>query len=472
MGYSQGSRLPAEFDITPYLKEGENVLAAKVFRWSDGSYLEDQDHWRLSGIHRNVYLETVPKTFLYDFHIRTDLDEDYKDAILSIRPKIHTENKEAVKDWSIEAQLFDNDGEAILAEKMTRNVGEIINEVYPQRATVKFGLLETTVKNPKKWSAEFPNLYTLILSLKDNQGNLKETRRTKIGFRETEIRDGEFFVNGKPVLLYGVNRHDHSQYKGKVVSKEIMLKDALLMKQFNFNAVRTSHYPNNPYWYELCDKYGIYVIDEANLETHGITGKLTNNSLWAHSFLERGIRMVERDKNHPSIIFWSLGNESGMGPNHAAMSGWILDYDPTRIIHYEGAQQDNGDLIKGIDPAYVGVKSRMYNGLDYMVQLANDPNDNRPVIYCEYAHAMGNSLGDFQSFWKAIKANKRFIGAFVWDWTDGGLVAKNKDGNDYWAYGGDFGEKIHRSNFNNNALFLQTKPQSQLLGKQKKCTNQ
>ena len=397
-------------------------------------------------------MEVVPKTFIYDFNVRTDLDENYKDAVLSIRPKINAENKEAVKDWVFETQLFDASGNAVLAEKMTLKVGAIINESYPQRGNVKFGLLEAEVKDPLKWSAEFPNLYTLVFYLKDAAGKLIETRSVKVGFRETELRDGEFFVNGKPVLLYGVNRHDHSQHTGKVISKEVMEKDALLMKQFNFNAVRTSHYPNNPYWYELCDAYGIYVIDEANLETHGLGGKLTNNALWAHSFVERAIRMVERDKNHPSIIFWSLGNESGMGPNHAAMSGWMKDYDPTRIIHYEGAQNDDSDKIRGKDPDYVGMKSRMYNDLDYMVKLANDPNDNRPVIYCEYAHAMGNSLGDFQSFWKAIKANKRFIGAFIWDWTDGGLIAKNKDGKNYWAYGGDFGEPIHSGNFNNNGV--------------------
>ena len=219
VGYSQGSRLPAEFDITPYLKEGENVLAAKVFRWSDGSYLEDQDHWRLSGIHRDVYLEVVPKTFIYDFNVRTDLDENYKDAVLSIRPKINAENKEAVKDWVFETQLFDASGNAVLAEKMTLKVGAIINESYPQRGNVKFGLLEAEVKDPLKWSAEFPNLYTLVFYLKDAAGKLIETRSVKVGFRETELRDGEFFVNGKPVLLYGVNRHDHSQHTGKVISK-------------------------------------------------------------------------------------------------------------------------------------------------------------------------------------------------------------------------------------------------------------
>ncbi len=450
VGYSQGSRLPAEFDITAYLKAGENTLAAKVFRWSDGSYLEDQDHWRLSGIHRDVYLEAVPKTFIYDFAVRTDLDADYKDATLSIRPKIHAEDKETAKTWTLEAQLFDNAGNAVLENNSSRNVGELLNERYPQRGNVPFGWLKAEVKAPLKWSAEFPNLYTLVLYLNDADGKLIETRSTKVGFREIEFRDGEFFVNGQSVLLYGVNRHDHSQHEGKVVSKEIMEKDVLLMKQFNFNAVRTSHYPNNPYWYELCDKYGIYVMDETNLETHGVGGLLTNDPQWTHAFVDRAARMVERDKNHPSIIFWSLGNESGMGPNHAAMSGWIKDADPTRPVHYEGAQYD--EFYHRKDPQYVDMKSRMYSGLNHMIDIANDPDDTRPVVYCEYAHAMGNSLGDFPLFWKTIKANKRFIGAFIWDWTDGAVVAKNKEGKDYWAYGGDFGEKIHSGNFNNNGV--------------------
>ncbi len=452
VGYSQGSRLPAEFNITPFLKKGENSLAVKVFRWSDGSYLEDQDHWRLSGIHRDVYLEAVPKTFIYDFGVRTNLDENYKDATLSIRPEISVKNNTDIEGWQIEAQLFDAANLPVLKERLNKPIKRIVREGYPQRNTVKYGLLETKIENPLKWSAEYPNLYKLVLYLKDKDGNIVETRSTKIGFRETELRDGEFFVNGKPVLLYGVNRHDHSQYNGKVISDEEMLKDVLLMKQFNFNAVRTSHYPNNPKWYELCDEYGIYVMDEANLETHGVGGKLSNNPQWTNSFIERGIRMVERDKNHPSIIIWSLGNESGMGPNHAAMGAWIKDFDPTRLVHYEGAQDGGHYEPKFKDPDYVTIRSRMYNSTEYMVKMANIPNDNRPIIYCEYAHAMGNSLGDFISFWEAIKANKRFIGAFVWDWTDGALVKKDANGKMFWAYGGDYGEPIHSGNFNNNGV--------------------
>ena len=461
VGYSQGSRLPAEFDITPFLKEGKNTVSARVYRWSDGSYLEDQDHWRLSGIHRDVYLEATPKTYIYDFGVRTNFDEEYKNATLSIRPEISSTNKKVLKQWKLEAQIFDAYNKPVLAEKLSISADRVANERHPQRRGVKYGMMEVQIKNPLKWSAEFPNLYTLILYLTDNKGNLVETRSTKVGFRETEFRDGELFVNGQPVLLYGVNRHDHSHLTGKVISDEVMLKDVLLMKQFNFNAVRTSHYPNNPRWYELCDEYGIYVMDETNLETHQLGGKLSNQPEWAYSFIDRAIRMVERDKNHPSIISWSLGNESGTGPNHAAMSGWIKEFDPTRFVHYEGTQsnssgghknRDKGKIHIKADPDFVDIQSRMYADIDYMVHLANLPDDNRPVIWCEYAHAMGNSLGNFAAFWDAIKANKRMIGAFIWDWTDGGILRKDENGKEYWIYGGDSGEPIHSENFNNNGV--------------------
>ncbi len=456
VGYSQGSRLPAEFDITPYLKSGKNILAAKVFRFSDGTYLEDQDHWRLSGIHRDVYIEAVPKSFIYDFFVRTDLDENYKDAILKIEPQISLDKGVKYEDLTLKVELFDAKGEPVLkkyVEKSLKGINVRANSYWSAHQRDKnFGFFNVKIKNPYKWSAEYPYLYTLVLSLKDTEGNLLESRSTKIGFRELKIIDGEFFVNGKSVLLYGVNRHDHSQYEGKVISKEIMEKDAILMKQNNFNAVRTSHYPNNAYWLEMCDKYGLYVIDETNLETHGLGGRLSNDTEWSHAFLQRAIRMVERDKNHPSIIFWSLGNESGQGFNHAAMASWIKTFDPTRFIHYEGAHFQKPLEQGKSDPFYVDIRSRMYNLTEDMIELANIPTDTRSLIWCEYAHAMGNSLGDFGAYWDAIKANKRFIGAFIWDWTDGAIVAKDKSGKTYWAYGGDFGESRHDGNFNNNGV--------------------
>ena len=455
VGYSQGSRLPAEFDITPYIKTGKNTLAVKVFRFSDGTYLEDQDHWRLSGIHRSVYLEAVPKNFIYDFFVKTVLDKNYKNATVEILPKISIEKDKKYSDFTIEAQLFYKETMVLkkTVEKSLKGIDKIArNGWHSLHQKGHFGFIKIPVKNPKKWSAEHPHLYTLVIAIKNKKGQTIEARRHRIGFRTLKIKDGVFMVNNKAVKLYGVNRHDHSQYEGKVVSKEIMERDAVLMKRHNFNAVRTSHYPNNPYWLDLCDEYGLYVIDEANLETHGLGGKLSNDSDWAGAFVERGIRMVERDKNHPSIIFWSLGNESGTGPNHATMAAWIKQYDPTRFIHYESAHFNTVNEAGKSDDFYVDVRSRMYTLTDDMEKLAQLKTDKRPLIWCEYAHAMGNSLGDFKSYWKAIRKHKRFAGAFIWDWTDAALLTDHKNGKKYWAYGGDFGEKRHDGNFNNNGV--------------------
>ena len=443
VGYSQGSRLPAEFDITPYLKKGKNSLSVKVYRWSDGNYLEDQDHWRLSGIHRNVYLAASPKFQIYDFFVKTMFDHHYTNAELQIQAKVRNFDNEPPKGWKIEGQLYDGEGQPVLSEKMSVETDRLTRRPWPQRDKVPFADLSAKVEKPKKWSAEFPNLYTLVLTLKDRDGKVVEARSNKIGFREVKIKEGQLLVNGKSVLLYGVNRHDHSQTGGKTVTVQEMLNDILLLKRFNFNAVRTSHYPNNPKWLELCDEYGIYLIDEANIETHGIGGWLSNDQQWHNAFVDRGIRLVERDKNHPSVIFWSLGNESGYGMNHAAMGAWIKDYDDTRYIHYEGAQSVYG----GLDPPGVDMISRMYSPIEDMVAWANHPIDKRPVIWCEYAHSMGNSLGNFYKFWDAIRANKRMIGAFIWDWTDQGILQTDENGSRYWAYGGDFGDKINSGNF-------------------------
>lgn len=457
VGYSEDSMLPTHFDATPFLKDGENTLAVKVFRWSDGVYLEDQDHWRLSGIHRDVYLTAAPKVQLYDFFVKTDLDEDYKDAELQIRPKIKVFDKASLDGYVLESMLYDADGNSVLEKSLTIKAKKVYNEKYEQRGKPGFAMLKAKITNPKKWSAEQPNLYTLVFSLKDKQGNITETRSTKIGFREVEFRDGELFVNGESTLMYGVNRHDHSAITGKVVSEELMLQDILLMKKFNINAVRTSHYPNNERWYELCDEYGIYLMDEANLETHHIGGKLSNDVSWSGAFLQRAVRMVERDKNHPSVIFWSLGNESGSGFNHATMANWMRSYDDTRAVHYEGAQTTGGkhkiedEIFK--DPSYVDMISRMYNPIEYMVKMANFEEDGRPVVWCEYAHSMGNSTGNLFEFWDAIRANKRMIGGYIWDWVDQGLLQKNTDGEEYFAFGGDMGDTaINSGNFCLNGI--------------------
>jgi beta-galactosidase len=446
IGYSEDSMTPAEFNITKYLKANENVLAVEVYRWSDGSYLEDQDMWRLSGIYRNVYLFAAPQVHIRDFFVRTDLDDNYSDATLMVRPKIVNYSRQNLNGWTIEAQLYDREHKAVLSKPMTRDVRSIIGEEYPQRGNVKFALLEAKIKNPHKWSAETPYLYTFVLTLKNNNGQVIEAESCRIGFREVEIKDGQLLVNGKPVKLFGVNRHEHDPDHGRAIPVSRMIQDIKILKQHNINAVRTSHYPDDPKWYDLCDEYGIYLIDEANLESHDLKGYLSNVATWHNAFVERAVRMVERDKNHPSVIFWSLGNETGCGPNHAAMSGWIKDYDPTRPIHYEGAWG------RPKDPYYVDVISRMYARIPEIIRIATDPVDVRPMVLCEYAHAMGNSVGNLKEYWDAIRSQKRLIGGFIWDWADQGLRKKSSDGKEFWAYGGDFGDKPNDGNFCCNGL--------------------
>ncbi len=446
VGYSQDSMTPAEFNITEYLELGENILAVEVYRWSDGSYLEDQDMWRLSGIYRDVYLFSTPQVHIRDFAVRTDLDEDYKDATLMIRPKIVDYGNRNLEEWTIEAQLYDSVEAPVFMKPLSRSVSSIVNEEYPQRDNVRFGLLEAKVTNPKKWTAETPNLYTLLLTLKNKAGQVVEIESCRVGFREVEIESGRLLINGESIKLFGVNRHEHDPDFGRAVPYRRMLQDIRLLKQNNINAVRTSHYPDSPVWYELCDQYGIYLIDEANLETHGVGGYFANEPTWSTAFVERAIRMVERDKNHPSVIFWSLGNESGCGPNHAAMAAWIRDYDPTRPIHYEGAQGTPWD------PYYVDMISRMYALIPEIIRLATDPVDDRPMVLCEYAHAMGNSVGNLKEYWDAIRSHERLIGGFIWDWVDQGLRKRTADGKEFWAYGGDYGDNPNDGNFCCNGI--------------------
>ncbi|UCG59262.1 MAG: DUF4981 domain-containing protein [Phycisphaerales bacterium] len=402
--------------------------------------------WRLSGIYRNVYLFSTPQVHIRDFAVRCGLDGQYENGTLEIRPRITYFTEEEPKGWTIEAQLYDDADQPVLAKPLTKSVMEIINEGYPQRDNVKFALLEAEIAAPKKWSAEIPNLYTLVLSLRDASGNIVETESCKVGFRTIEIKEGQLLVNGRSVKLFGVNRHEHDPDHGRAIPISRMIQDLKLLKQNNINAVRTSHYPDDPHWYDLCDEYGIYVMDEANIESHGLRGFLSNVPTWHTAFLERGIRMVERDKNHPCVIMWSLGNETGCGPNHAAMAGWIHDYDPTRPIHYEGAQG------KPTDPAYVDVISRMYARIPGILSIALDPVDTRPMVLCEYAHAMGNSVGNLKEYWDAIRGQRRLIGGFIWDWADQGLRKKDPNGREFWAYGGDYGDNPNDGNFCCNGI--------------------
>ncbi len=449
VGYSQGSATPAEFNITSFLKPGVNSIAAKVFRWSDGSYLEDQDAWRLSGIYRDVYLFSTPPLHIRDFMVRTELDQTYQNADLTVMAEIQNFDSSRYENYKLECALFDNKNQAVLPPAEHEFT---IHE--REKTSINMSM---TVANPLKWTAETPHLYTLVLQLKDNAGNVIEIESAKIGFREVEIKNGQLLVNGKAITVKGVNRHEHDPDNGRTISEEMMIKDIKLMKQFNINAVRTSHYPNDPRWYELCDEYGIYLIDETNIETHELWSKFTKDPRWKAAFIDRAQRMVVRDKNHPSVIIWSLGNEAGYGPNHDAMAEWIRRYDPTRPIHYEATDPGYSG-----EPSHFDIIANMYPSVEKMIELT-ESNPDRPVIICEYAHAMGNSVGNLQDYWDAIEKYPRLQGAFIWDWVDQGLRQYTEDGEEWYAYGGDFGEELTDSNFCiNGVVFPDRTPQPEL----------
>ncbi len=433
VGYSQGSRLPAEFNITDYLRPGENTLAVRVYRWCDGSYLEDQDFWRLSGIYRDVYLFATPPVHIRDFWAQPELDADYRDATLNVHVDMRMYGDAVdVAGYAVEAQLFDAHN-----QRITHHASHLT----PHTSRLNFAL---AVDNPLKWSAEHPNLYTLLLILKDATGNVLEVERCNVGFRKVEIQNGKILINGVPVYFRGVNRHEHDPDTGHAVSVDSMLEDILLMKRFNVNAVRTCHYPDDPRWYDLCDQYGLYLIDEANIESHGVWDEPSKDPAWKTAFMERGSRMVVRDKNHPSVVIWSMGNESGHGPNHAALADWIHENDPTRPVHYESAHNE----------PYVDMISTMYPDLERLVKMATVPGEKRPFILCEYAHAMGNSPGNLKEYWEIIEQYPRLRGAFVWDWVDQGLHRTTEDGEDWFAYGGDFGESPHDGSFCINGVIF------------------
>lgn len=464
LGYAEDSFLPSEFNISPYLQTGENTISVWVIRWSDGSFLEDQDQWRMSGIHREVLLLAEPKIRIADFFYQTKLDKQYNDALLSIRPRIENLTGKDISGYQLKAQLYDQNGQPVLAKPIEKSVLSIINEIYPRLDNAKFGLLETKIVHPEKWSDEHPYLYTLALSLEDSLGKVLEIKTCKLGFRSIEFspNNSKLLINGKETYLYGVNRPDHHPTKGKALSREDILQDIRTIKRFNFNCVRLSHYPSDPYLLDLCDQYGILVIDEANLETHGLGGKLSNDPAWTGAYLERSSRMALRDKNHPSIIFWSLGNEAGSGPNHAAMAAWMHDFDITRPLHYEPAMgspkaegyidPSNPNYLKSndhshriqnpLDQYYVDVVSRMYPALYTAELLANQANgDKRPIFFCEYAHAMGNSAGNIKEFWDLFRKTPRVIGGCIWEFKDQGLLKYDSLNRPYYAYGGDYGEK-------------------------------
>ncbi len=428
IGMTKASKTAAEFDITPFLKKGENLLAVQVFRWHDGSYLEDQDFWRLSGIERDVFIYALPKLTIWDFFLKPDLDARYANGLFSAEVDLRQFAGNTVKSGTLSVDILDKNGKSVFTQQQKVTVGA---GAVP---TVKFS---GTVTNPLKWSAETPNLYHCILTLKDDKGALLALTGARIGFRKVEIKDAQLMINGVATLVHGVNRHEHHESTGHVIDKASMLQDIRLMKQFNINAVRASHYPNDPLWYKLCDEYGLYLVDEANVEVHGMGAALQGRfdtlvhpayrADWAPAFMDRFQRLVERDKNHTSVIIWSLGNECGNGIVFHDGYKWMKQRDPSRPVQFEQAGEDwNTDIV-----------CPMYPGINYMKSYAAS-DKKRPFIMCEYSHAMGNSNGNFQEYWDIIMSDKKMQGGFIWDWVDQGLKARNENG-DYWAYGGDLG---------------------------------
>lgn len=482
VGYSQGSMEMSEFDVTPYLHPGSNLIALQVFKYCDGSYLEDQDMWRFGGIHRDVTLYATPKVRLYDFGVRTELSDNYTRACLLIEPQLKSFDAVALDHLCVEARLYDAEGREVLSEVLRRDAESVLNPNYssgilndrtPQRGPHSFGWLQAEIEHPALWTAETPNLYTLRLCLCDTlSGEVWEQAECKVGFREVRIDGPQLLVNGKPVRLRGVNRHEHDPATAKVMSEERMLQDIKLMKRANVNAVRLSHYPDCPRWYELCDEYGLYLLDEANIESHGVRGYLASEPSWAPAFMDRTVRMALRDRNHPSIIGWSLGNESGFGFNFAATAAWLHDFDPTRFVHYEGAQGNP------LDPSSVDVIARFYPRTqdeyvnpnipegedreraenarwDRLLSMARDrSNGDRPVMTSEYAHCMGNALGNFKEYWDEIYSDPRMLGGFIWDWVDQGVYKTLPDGQIQVAYGGDFGDRPNSKAFCLNGVIL------------------
>ncbi|KAI0851162.1 glycoside hydrolase family 2 protein [Daldinia vernicosa] len=420
VGYSQGSRNPSEFDVSPFLEPDlENTLCVEVYQRCNGSYIEDQDQWWLSGIFRDVWLHSFPSVRLEDIHIQTLLDDDYRDGLLTIEIKLNKANE------TVTFKLLDREGKTVTLNSHTRQAQQYKHEYL--------------IKNPEKWTAETPYLYTLVLSV----GSTYISQ--KVGFRRTELIDGVFCVNGKPIKIRGVNRHEHNAQSGRTVPYADLKYDLQLMKAFNINAIRTSHYPNDPRLYDLTDEMGFWVLDEADLECHGFgevggdpASFTSDNPDWKDAYVDRAVQLVTRDKNHPSIIMWSLGNEAFYGSNHQAMYDAIKKIDKTRLIHYEGDQEARtADIF-----------SRMYTSVDEMTKYAEEKDWKKPFVMCEFAHAMGNGPGAVHEYIEAFYKYPRLMGGFVWEWANHGLLTETEDGEKFFGYGGDFQpDEPHDGNF-------------------------
>ena len=442
VGMTKASKTPAEFNITEFLEEGKNLLAVQVFRWHDGSYLEDQDFWRLSGIERDVFLQAMPKTTIWDYKVVSDLTSDYKSGKFSAEVDLRTFEKSKIKKARVEVALFDAEDNLVFAEK---------KEVPKDRGTLSF---EKSLPNIQLWSGETPTLYTYTLAIEDKKGNPLAATSGRTGFRKVELKNAQLLVNGKAVTVHGVNLHEHHPDKGHVPDLEITRKDFELMARNNINAVRMSHYPHGQQVYDLADEFGFYIVDEANIETHAMGAEWQGNfdkskhpaysEEWAAAHLDRIKRMYEMDKNHISIILWSMGNECGNGPVFYDAYDWLKETDPTRLVTFEQAGQNrNTDVV-----------APMYPGIKHMKEYAARTDVTRPFIMCEYSHAMGNSSGNFREYWDIIDSSPHMQGGFIWDWVDQGLRAETEDGREFWAYGGDLGgeDLQNDENFNANGL--------------------
>jgi beta-galactosidase len=431
VGISKVAKSPAEFNITPFLKKGDNNLSVQVYRWHDGSYLEDQDMWRISGLERDVFLQAKSKTHVSDFWVKAGLDDMYKDGTLAATVDIKGTTP---PQYSVEISVFD------------KQKNKVFTQTKPLSSKVQF---DGKVTNPAQWSAESPNLYTAIISIKNEKGQVIESTGTKIGFKRSEIKGKNFLINGKRVLVKGVNRHEHDPDRGKVPTRDLMIKDIITMKQFNINTCRSAHYPNDPLWLALCDEYGMYVVDEVNLEAHGLGAEMQSmpedksrhtayDPQWKPAHHDRTQRMFERDKNVACVVAWSLGNECGNGPVFYETYDWLKKRDNSRPVMSEQAGEfPNTDIV-----------CPMYPTIENMNKYAADKSKTRPYIMCEYSHAMGNSNGNFKEYWDIMRASDNMQGGCIWDWVDQGVRTKTPDGRSYFGYGGDFGSHDRYTDYN------------------------
>ena len=471
VGFGKDSRLPSEFDVTRFVRPGENLLAVAVVRWSDASWLEDQDHWWMAGLHREVYLYSTGAVHLADVVAEAGLDPDGRTGTLRVEARVGTAGAEAeAAGHRVEFHV-----ETLAGKRLARRAfgGDVptFDRANPVRELLSgmhhpghFVAAEARLPRIQPWSSEVPRLYRLVARLLDPAGKCVEVATCRIGFRRVEVGNRELRVNGRAVLIRGVNRHDHDERRGKAVSADSMRRDVVLMKRAGFNAVRTAHYPNDPRFYDFCDELGLYVVDEANVESHARQRSLAHDRRFGIAITERVQRMVARDGNHPSVIAWSLGNEAGYGPAHDAAAAWVRRVDPSRPLHYEGALMDGwhaheaavAGLAEGpaapVDAPVTDWICPMYPTIDALVAWARKPGSDKPLIICEYSHAMGNSNGSLADTWDAIEREPGLQGGFIWDWADQGLLRTTPDGRPYWAYGGHFGDEPNDRNFCINGI--------------------